>query len=440
MAGAVGCASAEWLSSSRCPLAKPECRALEWNCTRGRSSGSRCEPTARCPRCDAHALRPHVCPDPKPLADVASLFDATYVLCAGEAQCLRHRQRLSPYWPQSMAVEAHEGPAIDRRLVAEHGAPLAWLFGLPLPQSPQFGRSALRPLPTRPPIPPDLIWARHRVRTLFSHLELVRTAHLRNLSSVFVIEADVRPLGGRRELRPPQLAALAARLRSRRWSVLRAAGQYHDYSSSYRREPKACPRFCRCEPVPGLEGRVCEIAAASHAAAPDAAAAAPRPRRRHAGEPPRAAEATAEAVSLATVPSLSEREFCDVRDTTAYAVSAAAFPTFLQARERALRAAREAFARHLSSTSPSTSPNAPSASASFGRLPNSSFGLPTDRHFSPEGLPWIDLWLPSALDALHVLPSLAVQHVKQHSADSSDKFARACLPRVRGDVAVRTTL
>ena len=112
--------------------------------------------------------------------------------------------------------------------------------------------------------------------------------------------------------------------------------------------------------------------------------------------------------------SLEDREagvFCDVRDTVAYGVSSAAFPTFLRARKRALATIEAAYRAH-----------------DFGRLAvaNGSFGLPTDGFGAPIGLPWVDIWLPAALDSIHVLPSIAVQHIKQADALSSQKFEASC--------------
>ena len=106
--------ASNWLSSARCllsyPPSKPACREAERNCSSvGRRAGSLCRPTADCPRCDVHALRPHICPSPEPLADVAQLFEATYVLCVGAGtardNCLRHRQSRSSYWPRRVHVE-----------------------------------------------------------------------------------------------------------------------------------------------------------------------------------------------------------------------------------------------------------------------------------------------------------------------------------------------
>ena len=112
-------------------LSKPQCHAAEWNCTH-RSPLNPCVPTLECPRCDAAALRPHICPSPEPISDLAALFERTFVLCAGAGtnrdNCMRHRQNAS-YWPRGLPVDVFEGPRLDAQMIRQHGASVAWMLG-----------------------------------------------------------------------------------------------------------------------------------------------------------------------------------------------------------------------------------------------------------------------------------------------------------------------
>ena len=312
-----------------------------------------------------------------PLAALLALFDATFVLCAGAGterdNCARHRG--ASYWPASLSVDTFEGPRLDAQIIAHHGEAIKWVLG----------QTRADPTLTRKGDDLHLKGARHRIRTLLAHLELVRIASRRGLQSVFILEADVRPLGGTRSLRPDELMALGTWLRHGAWQVVRASGLYRDFSSSYRKPPSVCPRACKCKPViPGAERRVCETAA-----------------------PIAADDGTAPLMNS----SRAAGAICDVRDTVAYGVSAAAFPTFLRARARALATIQSVYQAH-----------------DRGRLPltNSSFGLEVDGYGAPVGLPWIDIWLPAAFRSLHLLPSMAVQHIKQYDAQSSAAFAAKC--------------
>jgi hypothetical protein len=312
-----------WLSSSPCLMSKPVCHEVELQCKPPRRQPDLCSPTAACPRCDANSKLPHVCPMPTHLAAVATLFERTLVLCHGKG-CSRH---LGDYWPASMSVEAFDAQDLDRRLARGHGPAVAALLGLD-------GEDAGRPA----------VAAQRAARTLLAHFELVRVAAERRLSSVLILEDDVRPLGALSMLHRHEVEALRTRL-LQPWSVVRAGGLYRSFQPWYRKEPGSCTPACRCVAIKGVASRLCEVRA-----------------------PPASANGTL----------LAKADFCEVRDTIAYAVSASAYPTFLRARETALAALRQA------SQAPERG--------------NASFGLPLDAFGAPLGLPWVDIWLPAALD------------------------------------------
>ena len=368
----------DWTSGSRCLLSKPECHAVEQVC-KLRSSGQPCAPTPRCPRCDTMSLRPHICPSPRPLAALAGLFDRVFVLCAGTGtehdNCLRHRN--ASYWPDTLSVEVFDGPQLDKMVAAQHGPAVAWMLGT---------HSTNRSWPADG----DAKYARHRVRTLLAHFELASIAARQGLKSVFVVEADIRPLGGTRALTASELARLSVWLRRRTWHTVRAAGLYRDFSGSYRRQPSACPAACRCRAVETLGERACEMTA---------------PLVRADGPAVLSAEARAAGA------------ICDVRDTVAYAISSAAFPIVERAKAHALRAIGAAYKLHQSGRAP--------------RIINRTFGLAADGFGAAQGIPWIDIWMPAALNALHILPSIAVQQIKQADAESSVSFARTCIWHAR---------
>ena len=214
------------------------------------------------------------------------------------------------------------------------------------------------------------------VRAFFAHRELVRIASQRNLTSVLIVEDDVRPLGGISALGDRERRALSRRL-EHPWSVVRATGLYRSQGgSSGRRRAISCSDECRCVAVPGAAKHVCEVAA-------------PRARQDTHG---------------------IQRGFCQVRDTTVYAVSAAAYPTFLRAHERAKAALERLLVRNQSGGAGSA------RGMSYAR----------DDFDAPVGIPWFDIWLPATLDAIHILPSLAVQQTKQGTFGTSVRFARHC--------------
>lgn len=59
------------------------------------------------------------------------------------------------------------------------------------------------------------------------------------------------------------------------------------------------------------------------------------------------------------------------------------------------------------------------------RQMNDSFGWPIDRF--NEAIPWFDKWLPARFDNLYVLPSIAVQQVRQGDERTSTAFKAACM-------------
>ena len=276
-----------------------------------------------------------------------------------------------------MRVEVFDGKDIDEMIGGDHPGDLGSSISTLLGYGSGGGRSSSR-------VADMLRRPRHALRTLLSHLELIHIAHQRGLRSVMILEADVRPLGGANGLSSAELEALGARLHQP-WDVLRAGGLYRNFSVN-RRAPTECPAACRCKPLATLESvegsRLCEVAV------------------------------HAQTLGGSRLYGLDRSLFCDVRETVAYAVSATAFPAFLRARQRALVAIQHAAAAQEGTATHHAS--------------NGSFGLPTDDFGAPVDLPWIDIWLPAAFDAIHVLPSLTVQQTKQDTLASSQRFALAC--------------
>ena len=307
-----------------------------------------------------------MCPDPQHLAALATLFDRTFILCTGAQKMLRDncRRHRSGFWSTAMQVEVFDAEALDRALVRELGVRGASLLGLANNDG-----------------APRTNW-QHAVLTLLAHVELVRIAARRKLHSVMIMEADVRPLGGRSTLSPHELRVLQKRLRAP-WSVVRAGGFYRSFATWYRDKPSKCAAACRCVALEGSK-HLCEIMAASRTSS----------------------EGEAGGMRFEQVP--GNGEVCDVRDTVAYAVSKDAFPIFLQARSHALSALA----------------NASVAIATARR--NSTLGVRPDHLGIALVLPWFDVWLPAALDAIHVVPSLAVQQTKQPSFVTSANFAAHC--------------
>lgn len=210
---------------------------------------------------------------------------------------------------------------------------------------------------------------RHRILALLATLQLVVEAQHRDLQSVLIVEADLHPLSNTEfELNPAGVTGIVAALRAREWSVLRLGGQYQSYNSY--RQTTECPTGCTCS---AITGHACEVR-----------------------------------------PPIWGGEYCVVKDSVAFAVHRRAFGSFANARHRALRALHRAV--HSESGMAASTLN-------WTSLPAESF----DGAWGE--LPWFDMWLPATQPSIYVLPSIAVQQVKQGDVSSSVRFARQCLVR-----------
>ena len=157
----------------------------------------------------------------------------------------------------------------------------------------------------------------------------------------------------------------------RRWSVLRLGGQFWHHAWS--RKPAECPAGCSCIAV---TERACEI------------------------QPPRWGG-----------------EYCIVKDTVAFAVHQRAYGAFASTRQRALHALQ----RGVSQCAPA---------CTMANVLNGTMGLPSEAFHSAWGdLPWFDMWLPATQPTIHVVPSIAVQQIKQGDITSSVKFKQQCFTR-----------
>ena len=231
--------------------------------------------------------------------------------------------------------------------------------------------------------------ARHRVLALFASLQVVELARAAQLPNALIFEGDVRPVPST-ALTADDISALRAYLAREEWQIVRPSGYFFDFAQYRLRQQKgrACPDQCQCETPVGLR-RACVVRRSS---------------------------------------SHSLHDRCDVRDTVGFAASRATFPAFHKLRRTAL----EAFSEMA---------NAAAASQPSLLQPiNASFGWPAGPF--NRLLPWFDKWLPARFDALYILPSIAVQQVRQGDVDTSRQFAKKCQAKASawsGTAAARAT-
>ena len=102
--------------------------------------------------------------------------------------------------------------------------------------------------------------------------------------------------------------------------------------------------------------------------------------------------------------------FCDVRDTSAFAVNSPAFPA-VSTKLRSVLA-------HLTSE----------------RV------LQMDAAEMERAFPWFDMWIPETFETVNFLPSLVVQQRKQSRVATSVDFRRECWARRRNTSHVRVSL
>ena len=376
------------------------------------------------PRCDVHTFNAHVCPAPGRIEDFMRLFDRTFVLCL-KANCLRHQP--GGYWPPTIAdrVVAMDGEELDEVLAARLGG-----------RGAAFLKSDLQTAGTAQS-------EKHRVLTFFAQLELVRIAASRGLRSVLIIEADFTPITAN-TLKHDELRALSVALRRQPWSIVRAAGMYRCTNARSGRKPTVCPPACACA----------QVASAVHACI-------------HMHAYVRACVRTSTFAQVAglrracRLPTNSSA--CGVRNSVAYAVGKAAFPTFLatyNASFARLQQRYEAWRRHGPSRPPQPQlPHEPQQQPPPQSCANHPIGAhggnnPWNRDYAH--FPWFDAWLPDTFESpseahtmhasppasmhplrslirawswcrsMHILPSFFAQQTKKGDVDSSRAFQALC--------------
>ncbi|KAL1523307.1 hypothetical protein AB1Y20_018253 [Prymnesium parvum] len=311
------------------------------------------------------------------LGQLVSAWDRIFVLCYA-ATCAVHTAAGAAdgrrvWWPAVQPrVDVFDAAELDRR----HAAVVRWA-GCELSGRPA-GRSGA-PAVAEPCAFAHRLggadWRRtskHRLLALLAHLALVREAAARNLSSVLVVEADlVQAIAVEELFAEADAAARVARhvghaLAARRWGVVRLSAMF--YSKEYlpggrrRRGVRQCTNKCRCTPWEGAAGvdaplRICKVAAA------------PQPED--------------------TISRMLQKlhEWCDVRDTAAYAVHASAYAKF---------------------------------DAYYSRL----LARPQWLKGNAAEVPAIDNWLPHAIDCLYVLPTLVSQPSMANSSQGATALMR----------------
>ena len=220
----------------------------------------------------------------------------------------------------------------------------------------------------------------HAARTLLSHLWLVSKAARDNLTSVLIIEADVREAlmfqRGRNALQTESIASnITASLASESWSVFRLSALFSDFLHMPTAAAAANGTFGRC-----VSRCHCRPWAARSVSSDRLSMCTITPRAGvNVSKPP-------------TIPFLGA--WCRARSTEAYAVHRKAFPVFTTALQWYLEVRRV-----------------------------------------PAGhVPFIDDWLPSALPNTYVTPSLVTQRGNSIASrgivamESADKFRRHCVP------------
>lgn len=321
-------------------------------------------------------------------------WPSIFVLCYKET-CDAHRHSGAAdgrrVWWQSIQprLVVFDGAEVDAR----HADAVRWA-GCDLPDAPA-GRSGAPP--TREPCTfaqpsGGADWRRtskHRLLATLAHLALVEEAERRNLSrvrssslgasgwpvhhrrcaprpQVLILEADAVPSLANEELslEPSRAAALGARLSAafasrHPWSVLRLSGMFYSREFARPLSPQArrggrrrsCSPQCQCTPWAGLAAT--EAATSSY---------------------PLACEVAPDPNPSDTVLPMLERlgRWCDVRDTSAYAVHRRAYPAFTSYLRRLL--VRPAWLRDAANNAPP-----------------------------------IDVWLPHALPSVYLLPTLVSQ-------------------------------
>ena len=382
-------------------------------------------PHETCPRCDEVAGA-GICPKAGAVGHFALEFHQTFVLCIG-VSCHRHR---TGYWPPAVHARlvVFDATELDDQLAQSTGLRVARLLGIgewkrqeeeePKDWAKRRGFTG---------VTPTFRYQCHRLVTLLASLQLVAEAARRGLESVLVLEGDVRPLSNRPEYDMPasEVAALGATLRHHPWSIVRLHGyfwSFHKQCSSIkclrkRREPAgssygpprvtkhrlpkkrlgaaawsnatffgegACPAECTCRPV-GEPVHACVLS-----------------RRRN----------CTRACEIAPAPPGTEG--CVVKDTVAFAVHRRAFGAFAQQRRRALRALVAV---------------ADLVNAAGGNVSalDKTWGLGEVEW--RDALPWFDVWLPTSFPNIYVLPSVAVQQIKQADAETTIHFSEHCFYR-----------
>lgn len=287
-------------------------------------------------------------------------------------------------------MTVHDGRDVDRLLGQRVGPSVAAILGIgvagrPSSQEAKARNDALRIV-------------RHRVLALLASLKMVEFADRADLPSVLILEGDVRPVT-RHALTRREVEELSAFLASHPWQVVRPSGYFWDFAPNRGKGAvRQCPAQCKCAGGVGLS-RACLVKrTAAHG-------------MHHVRSPP-----------------------CDVRDTVGFAVHRRTFPAFRKLRRVALDALAEMAARVeakvvASGGNPATASDPNDFQRRVDQQLNDSFGATRERFNA--AIPWFDKWLPARFDNLYVLPSIAVQQVRQGDERTSSTFRAACAANER---------
>ena len=228
---------------------------------------------------------------------------------------------------------------VNQKLAAELGRALSAELGI---------GAALAGAPPRL----GLAWQTAQQKRLLpfaAHLHAVALAAEEGVSSVMILESDLKPLAPNR-LPPAQLTELSHTLRTRRWQIFRPTGYHRAFTSSRAKQRNgSCTAACACTTISPALPRACEVKAGGVRAgsawrqtAPSLAAL-PSPltsRARAAGAaasclvPDYSAADTAisGAASASADAAGAGSAYCEVNDNDMYGVHSEAYPVFIQQR------------------------------------------------------------------------------------------------------------
>ena len=327
---------------------------------------------------------------PSPFWSVAELFPRIFVLCQG-ARCARHRADAAPdgarppfAWPPALRARVTILDADD------FNARLAPLAALPPPSTRRERR------------------AFHKLASLLLHTHAVGAlARAEGVSRALVVEDDVAPMpdaarcwhaggGGSGGLAARVAAALDD---AAPWDVLRLGGDanYATTAPTTRRPARyanatpSCRPQCECQPAArGL----CRVGAVAPAA-------------------------LARGRGAWTERAPAPRGACDIRNSEAYGVSARAFAAFAALHDAVVALVEERL-RACAAAAAATERNGSRCPAAGAQ------GVASALYAD---FPWFDIWLPSALENVYFVPTVAQQRDKI-MLDAEAARAQLCTSRL----------